>query len=181
MLLERCFMAKKNLNLDEVMAHIERLSFTQFKSVVEHYSNTQDSDFSDTLNKLTVSNFEQRLESLEVNSSCPTCSSHDIVKNGRKNNIQQFKCKECNRRFTRFTATILEKTRWHWDIWIKVLEMTINSYSIHDMINVLTKDYGCEGINYKTVWLWRMKLIHTLAEMPMPKLTGVVQVDETFI
>ena len=181
MLLERCFMAKKNLNLDEVMAYIEKLPFTQFKSVVEHYSNTQDSDFSDTLNKLTVSNFEQRLESLEVNSSCPTCSSHDIVKNGRKNNIQQFKCKECNRRFTRFTDTILEKTRWHWDIWIKVLEMTINSYSIHDMINVLTKDYGCEGINYKTVWLWRMKLIHTLAEMPMPKLTGVVQVDETFI
>ena len=98
-----------------------------------------------------------------------------------KNNIQQFKCKEFNRRFTRFTDTILEKTRWHWDIWIKVLEMTINSYSIHDMINVLTKDYGCKGINYKTVWLWRMKLIHTLAEMPMPKLTGVVQVDETFI
>lgn len=181
MLLERCFMAKKNLNLDEVMAYIEKLPFTQFISVVEHYSNTQDSDFSDTLNKLTVSNFEQRLESLEVNSSCPTCSSHDIVKNGRKNNIQQFKCKECNRRFTRFTDTILEKTRWHWDIWIKVLEMTINSYSIHDMINVLTKDYGCEGINYKTVWLCRMKLIHTLAEMPMPKLTGVVQVDETFI
>ena len=26
-----------------------------------------------------------------------------------KNNIQQFKCKECNRRFTRFTDTILEK------------------------------------------------------------------------
>lgn len=113
MLLERCFMAKKNLNLDEIMAYIEKLPFTQFKSVVEHYSNTQDSDFSDTLNKLTVSNFEQRLESLEVNSSCPTCSSHDIVKNDRKNNIQQFKCKECNRRFTRFTDTILEKTRWH--------------------------------------------------------------------
>lgn len=35
MLLERCFMAKKNLNLDEVMAYIEKLPFTQFKSVVE--------------------------------------------------------------------------------------------------------------------------------------------------
>lgn len=68
MLLEKCFMAKKSLNLDEVMAYIEKLPFTQFKSVVEHYSNTQDSDFSDTLNKLTVSNFEQRLDCFEVNS-----------------------------------------------------------------------------------------------------------------
>lgn len=51
-------MAKKNLILDDVMAYIEKLPFTQFKSVVEHCSNTQDSDFSDTLNKLTVSNFE---------------------------------------------------------------------------------------------------------------------------
>lgn len=59
--------------------------------------------------------------------------------------------------------------------------MTINSYSIPDMINVLEKDYGCDGINYKTVWLWRMKLIHALASLPMPKLTGIVQVDETFI
>lgn len=59
--------------------------------------------------------------------------------------------------------------------------MTINNYSLPDMINVLEKDYGCEGINYKTVWLWRMKLIHALASLPMPKLTGIIQIDETFI
>lgn len=108
---------------------------------------TKDSDFFDPFNKPTISNFEQRLERLEINSSYPTCSSHNIVKNDRKNNIQQFRCKECSRRLTRFTDTILEKTRWHRDIQIKVLEMTINIYSIHDMINVLTNDYGCEGIN----------------------------------
>ena len=108
---------------------------------------TQDSDFSAPLNKPTISNFEQRLERLEINSSYPTCSSHNIVKNDHKNNIQQFRRKECNRRLTRFTDTILEKTRWHRDIQIKVLEMTINIYFIHDMINVLTNDNGCEGIN----------------------------------
>ena len=80
MLLERCFMAKKNLNLDEVMAYIEKLPFTQFKSVVEHYSNTQDSDFSDTLNKLTVSNFEQRLESLELKTVVRIISNNSSVK-----------------------------------------------------------------------------------------------------
>lgn len=174
-------MAKKNLMLEDVIAFVEQLPYVKFKHIVERYSEAQNSDFSDTLNQLTVSNFEQRLERLAINSFCPTCSSENIVRNGRKNNIQQFKCKGCKRRFTRFTDTILEKTRWHWDIWIKVLEMTINSYSITDMMNVLIKDYGCDGINYKTVWFWRMKLIHALADMPMPNLTGVVQVDETFI
>lgn len=59
--------------------------------------------------------------------------------------------------------------------------MTLNSYSIDDMLNVLEKDYSCYGINRKTVWLWRMKFIHVLASFPMPKLTGVIQIDETFI
>ena len=174
-------MAKKQLSLEDVLNYVETLPYTQFKNVVEHYSQKQNSDFSNTLNQLVVSNFEQRLEKLEVNTTCPSCASDAVVKNGKRHNIQQFKCKDCHKRFSRFTDTILEKTRWHWDIWVKVLEMVINHYPIHDMMNVLVNDYGCTGIDYKTVWFWRMKLIHALAEMPMPQLTGVVQVDETFI
>ncbi|WP_418884576.1 transposase, partial [Blautia hydrogenotrophica] len=90
-------------------------------------------------------------------------------------------CKSCSVQFTVFSGTILERTRCHWDIWIKVLEMIINSYSLPDMINVLEKEYGCAEINYKTVWLWRMELPHALASLLMPKLTGIIQVDETFI
>lgn len=49
------------------------------------------------------------------------------------------------------------------------------------MLNVLEDDYGCIGINIKTIWLWRLKLIHAMAANPMPVLTGIIQVDETFI
>ena len=49
------------------------------------------------------------------------------------------------------------------------------------MVNVLEKDYGCTNINEKTVWLWRMKLIHSIANLPQPKLTGNIQIDETFV
>jgi len=45
------------------------------------------------------------------------CNSSLKVKNGkRKNGIQEYKCKECGTKFTAFTNTILEKSRWHWDI-----------------------------------------------------------------
>lgn len=35
--------------------------------------------------------------------------------------------------------------------------------------------------NIKTLWLWRLKLIHSIATLPQPTLTGNIQIDETFI
>ena len=174
-------MAKKTLDLNEVIDYVAQLPFKDFYKVVREYSNTQHTDFSDAMNQIVVSNFEQRLEKLEINKKCPKCGSDKASKYGKRNNIQVFKCKECSRRFTRFSGTVLEKTRWHWDIWLKVLEMTLNSYSVEDMRHVLINDYNCSGIDTKTIWLWRLKLIHAMSEIPMPLLSGVVQVDETFI
>ena len=59
--------------------------------------------------------------------------------------------------------------------------MTLNSYSLNDMKTVLVNEYGCIGISPKTIFLWKHKLVHALASFPMPKLTGVVQIDETSI
>jgi len=79
------------------------------------------------------------------------------------------------------SKNILEKTKWHWDIWVKVLEMSINNYSLYRMQRVLEKDFECIGIDHKTLFLWQHKLLHALAQMPQPQLSGVVQIDETFI
>lgn len=78
-----------------------------------------------------------------------------------------------------FTNTILEKTKWHWDIWVKVLNMLINDTSILDMKETLEKDYSCY-IDDMTLFLWVHKLIHALAIQPMPKLTGVIQIVHPF-
>ena len=129
---------------------------------------------------MVTASLQQKLIKLEINSKCPYCGS-DARKDGMRKHIQTFECKSCKRKFTVFTGTVLERTRWHWDIWVKVLDMVINNYSIDSMLNVLQDDYGCVGIDRKTVWLWRMKLIHALASVPQPILTGVIQVDETFI
>ena len=106
---------------------------------------------------LVTNSLETKLHNLKVNCTCPKCKSSIIVKNGKRpNGIQEYKCKDCGTKFTKFTKftnTILEKTRWHWDIWVKVLEMTINNFSIKKMVNVLERDYGCTNINEKTVWL----------------------------
>lgn len=175
-------MTKRVITYDEVLNFLERLPYHKFKEGVEHYSTNNKSSFEKDLDMMVTLNFQQRLEKLGINKHCPKCTSAIVVKCGKRaSGIQIFQCKSCSTKFTLFTGTILEKTRWHWDIWIKVLEMTLNGYSIDSMLNVLKKDFGCHGINRKTVWLWRMKLINAISLFPMPTLTGVIQIDETFI
>lgn len=175
-------MAKTKMTMEIVSEFLNTLPYAQFKSLVENYTKNTGNTFDNEMKLLTTLNLQARLEKLGVNSVCPKCDSLLIVKNGKRaNGIREYKCTECGRKFTLFTGTILEKTRWHWDVWIKVLELTINNYSIEKTVNILEKDFGCTGINPKTVWLWRMKLIHALASFPMPKLSGVIQVDETLV
>lgn len=174
-------MADKKLTLDDILSAIDALPYNDFRKVVERYAEVTASDFESDMERISVIDFEKRLNKLGVNNCCPKCGSVTFNKVGKRNHIQVYRCKDCGSKFTAFTGTILEKTKWHWDVWIKVLEMTINSYSVQDMVTVLEQDYSCVGINYKTVWLWRMKLLHALASLPMPELTGIIQIDETFI
>lgn len=62
-----------------------------------------------------------------------------------------------------------------------MLEITINNFSIEKMVNILQKDYDCDNINSKTVWTWRLKLIHSIAKLSQPKLSRIIQIDETFV
>ncbi len=69
-------MARKQLNLEDVM----NLPYAQLKGVVEHYSQKQSGDFSNTLNQLVESNFEQHFEKLEINTTCPSYPSDEVIK-----------------------------------------------------------------------------------------------------
>lgn len=169
-------------NISDLSNFLNSLSYNDFKHIVDEYSTKNNVSFNTQMELMVTNSLESKLNELNVNCQCPKCKSSIIVKNGKRpNGIQEYKCKDCRTKFTKFTNTILEKTRWHWDIWVKVLEMTINNFSIKKMVNVLEKDYGCTNINEKTIWLWRMKLIHSIANLPQPKLTGNIQIDETFI
>lgn len=170
----------KKITKDDVQKKLNTLSINEILSMLDTYSKTTGADISTARHKLITDDLQNRLIINDINNICPKCGSKHIVKNGKKNDIILFKCKECNKQFTLFTGTILEKTKIHWDIWIKVLEMTLNNIPMEHMQEILIKDFGLTDLNYKTVFLWKHKLINALAQMPMPKLSGIVQIDETF-
>lgn len=104
------------------------------------------------------------------------------VQNGTNDaGIQRFRCQDCGKSFTRFTGTLLEKSRFPWEVWVTVLRMPLNDDSFEDIKTVLERDYGCEGINIKTVFSMRLKLVFAMADIEPPMLTGVIQMDESFV
>lgn len=175
-------MNQKTYSEQELQEIFSQLPFHAMKKLVDGYSKESGFSFDNEVKQAITNSLQSQLEKHDINSVCPNCQSKDVVKNGKRSDgSQRYLCKVCQKRFTRFTGTILEKNNWHWDAWVKMLQMTINNLSLKSMQNVLERDYGYEGINIKTVWFWRMKLIHALSKMNTPLLSGVVQVDETFI
>lgn len=128
-------------NFSDISNFINSLSYVDFEKIVKEYSIVNNINYDMTLNKMITVNLEERLNKLEINKTCPNCNSHLKVKNGKRpNGIQKYKCKECKTKFTAFTDTILEKSHFHWDIWVKILELTINNYSVEKIVNILQND-----------------------------------------
>ena len=73
-------MAKRELDLNEVIKFIETLPYNEFKDVVNHYSQLNKVNFSTELDIMTTLNFEGRLKALGINSRCPNCDSDKIKK-----------------------------------------------------------------------------------------------------
>ncbi len=122
-------MSNNKVSFGDMKAFILSLPYKDFKKVVEMYSTHSKTSFEKEMNDLVTLSLQQKLDDLGINKACYKCGSVIIVKNGKRpNGIQEYKCKDCNTRFTLFTNTILEKTKWHWDIWLRVLQMTINGF-----------------------------------------------------
>ena len=111
---------------------------------------------------------------------CPYCHSQIIVKDGSRGAIKRFHCRDCNKTFTVFTNTIMEKTKLSWDVWVNILKMILANESLDNMTSILTDGFSLYGLDRRTVSTIRHKLLHAMASMPMPKLTGVIQIDETY-
>jgi len=84
--------------------------------------------------KLTASEMERKLLENGINSSCPYCESTNITKRGRDSKNQRFQCKDCGKNFTCVTNTFLEKSNLNWKAWIRIVDMTINGYSLEEIL-----------------------------------------------
>lgn len=87
---------------------------------------------------------------------CPVCLSENIVRNGIRNNINRFICKDCKKSFTFKTNTVISgiKELNKWNLFVEDF-MTLNIPSIEFISKKL-------GISKQTAMDWRHKLLSAL-------------------
>lgn len=164
------FMTEKELH-----KQLLSLSPKELEKMLSQYNRKHKTQFS---NSTTTTQID-KLAAAGINSNCPYCGSSITVKRGQEL-WQRYLCKDCNKSFTSATGTLLDGSSFTYEQWVQILGMTINGFPVADMVNVLQKDFGLTSISESTVHLARHKIFHFVSLLPQPKLTGVIQIDETF-
>ena len=125
-------------------------------------------------------NVQGHLQKHGFTPTCPECGSHNHKKKGKRGVVQRYQCQDCGRKYTLAAGTMLDKTRYSWEAWVKVLACFINGYSIPRTQKVLKDDLKCADIDIKTVWKMRLKIMNAINQLPIPQLHGIIKVDDTY-
>lgn len=110
-------------------------------------------------------------ESAHNNSNCPHCHSNHIVKIGKLNGNQRFKCKDCGKNFTITTNTPFYYTKKSLSLWYKYIDLMSKKMTLREIAKELT-------INLKTAFYWRHKILNALTNTD--KMSGIIEADETY-
>ncbi len=170
----------RTIAADAHQEYFNSLPLSKVLGMLDKYHEETGLDISKHKHESIVEDWQIRLMALGVNSTCPHCGSKQISKFGSNGRNKRFQCTKCKKTFSLFTNTILEKTKYSWETWVKVVHLILTHHSIQHIHQVLVEDDGYKNLDYKTVYVWCHKIIHAIAQKPMPRLSGVIQVDETF-
>lgn len=175
-------MALTNKAFDEIIDSLEKMNDRQLQQVIT--KGIKEKKFTGIyktkLARVNNINLEEHLKNAGMGHICPRCGSTLIVSTGRRENgVQRLKCQSCGHRFTYFTDTILEKTKYTWDGWIEVVYLMLQNASVDTIKANLEASYLVPSIHRQTILLWINKITEACKELEQPILSGVVECDET--
>lgn len=146
-----------NLLPEEITEVIKRL--TDALEIVKHRKNTN-------------SKFIEKEKQICM---CPNCKSNNIVKNGHdKNRVQNYKCKDCKKKFNACTSTIVAHTKLTYE------QLVIFFECMNDKLSI-KKTAAKMKVNKNTVFLLRHKVLDAISIIRKTiKLKGNIEADETY-
>jgi transposase-like protein len=145
----------------ELSPYQQELLFLTLKNIVEPKSAAKGS----LIGELRKTKFKEGFV-------CPHCDGCRVVRYGKFNHRQRYKCKDCLRTFSDLTHTPLSKTRYS-DKWITFIECMLQGHS-------LRKSADLVGVTWVTLFYWRHKLLKALQQIDIPSFQGIVEMDETY-
>jgi transposase-like protein len=101
---------------------------------------------------------------------CPHCHADNITGHGTYKGRKRYKCKQCNKTFNDFTGTAVSGIK-KVEKFQEYIELTLESISIRKAAKKL-------GVNTRTIFDWRHKLLSSLATMNGEAFSGIVEFDD---
>lgn len=107
--------------------------------------------------------------------ACLHCGSMNVIKHGKKNDVQRFRCKDCERTFNDRTMTPLANSHVSLEQWIDYAKCMVMGLSIRKSAKI------CE-VSVKTSFYMRHRLLDAVRNFQgVGEVSGIVEMDETFL
>jgi transposase-like protein len=123
---------------------------------------------------LKTNNIELNKIKLAINKEqailCPHCKSSDIYGHGIYKGRKCYMCKSCKRTFNDFTGTAISCIKKA-EKFQQYMELVAEKVSIRKASKKI-------GVNVKTIFDWRHKLLSSLSSMNGQSFTGIVECDD---
>lgn len=103
---------------------------------------------------------------------CLHCNSVHVVRFGKYNGRQRYRCKSCRKTFTDTTNTVLFRTR-KGNEWVTFVDCMFKGYSLRKSAEIV-------GVTWVTLFYWRDKLLNALKQIDCEQFEGIVEVDKTY-
>jgi transposase-like protein len=106
---------------------------------------------------------------------CPHCNCMEVVKHGKRKNIQRYRCDDCHRTFSSVTGTFLQWTKKSFFTWKTFIKCMMEGHSVRKSAKL------CK-CSTKTAFVWRHKVLDALSQYQssQPRMKGIVEADDTF-
>lgn len=151
-----------------LIKHIDKLALTKKEQVyqwVKRYVDPSSSVGGRLINEMRETRFKDGFE-------CPHFNSEHVVRFGKYNGRQRYRCTSCRKTFTDTTNTVLFRTR-KGDEWITFVDCLFKGYSLRKSAEIV-------GVTWVTLFYWRHKLLNALKQIEFEQFEGIVEVDETY-
>jgi transposase-like protein len=116
---------------------------------------------------------------------CPKCGAKEVKRVDRKSDSKNrrrwfYLCleKTCHNQFTPTSGTIFHSSHLPLIVWFQAITLVLNAKKGISALQ-LQRDLGIGG--YKTAWYLTHRIREVMSEGAIPKLGGIVEIDETYI
>lgn len=107
--------------------------------------------------------------------TCLHCGSTSVIKHGKKNDVQRFRCKDCTKTFNDLTLTPMANSHLELSTWLEYSKCMIIGLSIRKSAE------HCK-VSVKTSFYMRHRLLDAVMNFQgIGEVSGIVEMDETFL